>query len=376
MGVGRNEHEDRLTEILAGVMAHDLCPDLAKYVVSRWIELELDSDRDAAELDHSGLRDRLQDGDWDCEVKTQTWVAVDGEIRRPDLQLMFRRDRERGIAVCVEVKDGTAPHTNQLQKYTKYLGELEATHTLVVLVAPRASYPFPEDQIPRDVAQVSWQQTTRILRDYLDYRARSDAAKLLICELLLYLQEEGLMPIDRVTPEHLVATAHHKEAFDALEEVYAAADTFLCNGEWADPLPDHYKTYGQGPSQSWCRHSWTIPPSGSTAGWFLGWAVFRDSARMFYDGSPGVPRIAAGASALAEEPGTLKALAPATKDRLAHVQFQLLGRDDTKESKRERIWRLIYAGDVIQGSSVEEQGRALSRWVKDAFEQVQTILAD
>ena len=183
-------------------MAHDLCPDLAKYVVSRWIELELDSDRDAAELDHSGLRDRLQDGDWDCEVKTQTWVAVDGEIRRPDLQLMFRRDRERGIAVCVEVKDGTAPHTNQLQKYTKYLGELEATHTLVVLVAPRASYPFPENQIPRDVAQVSWQQTTRILRDYLDYRARSDAAKLLICELLLYLQEEGLMPIDRVTPEH------------------------------------------------------------------------------------------------------------------------------------------------------------------------------
>jgi len=65
------------------------------------------------------------------------------------------------------------------------------------------------------------------------------------------------------------------------------------------------------------------------------------------------------------------------KDRLANAGFHLLGRGDTKPGNSlERIWRFIYPEDVIQGSTAEEQGRALGRWVIDAFEQVQTILAE
>jgi hypothetical protein len=371
-GVGRNEHEDRLTEILAAVMDHHECPDLAQFLVTRWIEPQPGSDRLLAGVEKlSELSDRLQDGDWDCEVKTQTRVAVDGERRRLDLLLLFRKPEERSIVVCVEVKDGTKPHTYQLQAYAKYLNELDAAQTLIVLVAPRASYPFPEDQVPPHVPQVSWQQTTRILRDY---PARSDAAALLIQELLLYLKEEGLMPIDRVTPEHLVAIAHYK-AFDALEEVYAAADAFVCNECAAAPPADHYGTYGNEPNlQSWWNHSLTIPASDPIARWDLGWNVFRDSPRLFYDGRPGVPRITAGASA---DWGTLSTLAPTMKDRLANAGFHLLGRGDAKPANTlERIWRFIYPEDVIQGSTAEEQGRALGRWVIDAFEQVQTILAE
>jgi hypothetical protein len=377
VGVGRNEHEDRLTEVLAAVIDHHECPDLAQFLVSRWIQLELDSEHHVPGAELRELRDRLQDGDWDCEVKTQTWVAVDGGWRRPDLLLLFSRVGERGIAVCVEVKDGTRPHTNQLHAYATWLSELHAAQNLVVLVAPRASYPFPQDQVPDDVPQVSWQQTTRILRDYRDDRERSDAAELLIAELLLYLKEEGLMPIDRVTPEHLVAIAHHKEAFDALEEVYAAADAFVWNARGGAPPPDHHKTYGQeGPGlQYWWHHTWPSEASGPIADWFLGWAVFRDSSRAFYDGRPGVPRIAAGASAVRDAAGTLGELAPATKDRLAKDRFHLLGQDDMKVSKRERIWRFTYPEDVIQGSSLEEQGAAVGRWVNDAFEKVHTILA-
>jgi hypothetical protein len=51
--------------------------------------------------------------------------------------------------------------------------------------------------------------------------------RFLVGEFLDYLREENLMDPDRVSPEHLVAFAHHTEAFEALGLVCDEAAVFV-----------------------------------------------------------------------------------------------------------------------------------------------------
>jgi hypothetical protein len=100
--------------------------------------------------------------------------------------------------------------------------------------------------------------------------------------------------------------------------------------------------------------------------------VFRDSTENFSDGKPGVPRIAAGASAAW---GTLERLPPAVKEHLAEARFRLIGKGDLSGNTAERIWRLVYPEDVLAGASLKDQGEVLARWLTAGFEEVEAILA-
>jgi hypothetical protein len=210
VGLARNASEDRLTEIFAAVLEHPACAGLAEFLTSGWIEAVLKFDQPGTIPGLSLVRGELKAHDWLCDVETQVSITVEGQRRRPDLLLRFSRSDARDILICVEVKHGTRPHTKQLEAYAKDLAcRPDVAHTLVVLVAPRAAfYSFPDDQVPSYVAQISWEETARLLGAYHP-RPTSEASELLVGELRNYLNEEGLMDPERVTPEHLVAIAHH-----------------------------------------------------------------------------------------------------------------------------------------------------------------------
>ncbi len=147
------------------------------------------------------------------------------------------------------------------------------------------------------------------------------------------------MDPERVTPEHLVAIAHHQEAFEVLAMVYEIADEVIRRGRPAPP-PEHSDSYGTHEKlQTWWSHSPTVAATYALTNWELGWMVFRDSAVLFPDGKPGVPRITAGASA---PWGTLETLPSSVKEQLAEARFQLIGRGDLSGNTAERIWRLVY----------------------------------
>jgi hypothetical protein len=235
LGLGRDAAEDRLTEVFAAVLEHPACAGLAQFVTSGWVNAALKFHASDAILGLSQLLGELQAHDWLCDVETQVSITVEGQRRRPDLQMRFSRADARDILVCVEVKRGTRPHTKQLEAYAKHLERQVHATALVVLVAPRASYPFPEHEVPSYVPQLSWEETARILGDY---QPTSEASELLVRELRNYLNEEGLMDPERVTPEHLVAITHHQAAFKALAQVYEIADEVICRNRTAPP-PEH-----------------------------------------------------------------------------------------------------------------------------------------
>lgn len=361
---GRDEREDRLTEVVAAVLGHPACADLGQFLVAGWLDVTLPPDDWAASHSVGEIREAFRRDDWVCEIRTQISVTVEQQQRRPDLELRFTRPESQPVLVYVEVKHGTDPHTHQLEAYVADQANRSAALALVFLVAPRASYPFAPDQIPMSVPQLTWEATSALLRLY---RPSSPVSRLLVDELLIYLREEGLVDPERVTPEHLVAVAYHAEAVAALERVYELADLAVAGG-WAAPPPGHSGRYG---TETW----WTYPPRPPDVPhlgrWELAWHVFRESTQLFPDGRRGVPRIAAGAAA---DWGTLHTISSSTKDRLASEGFQLFEKGDLRGNTRERIWRLAYPEEVLAGASLDAQGRALGQWVAKAFSDVQTTL--
>jgi hypothetical protein len=180
----RDEHEDRLTEIFAAVLDQLACSGLAQHIVGSWITEALGKSglEDALSLRAMGVR--LGTREWSCDVRTQTSTVVDERRRRPDLELRFSSPGASPILVCIEVKHGTKPHTYQLLDYFADLKGRYAGAAQVFLVAPRASYPFDENQVPPSVPEMTWQSTARAARLF---QARSVVAQLLLDELMNYL---------------------------------------------------------------------------------------------------------------------------------------------------------------------------------------------
>jgi hypothetical protein len=237
---------------------------------------------------------------------------------------------------------------------------------VVFLLAPRSAYPFAESEIPDTVPQLRWQDTAAMLRTY---QPRTEIAAFLVNELQSYLKEEGLMDPDRVTPEHLVAFAHHKEAFAALELVCEQADANVAEA-WAHPDAD---STGYKAGETW----WVYPASSHEpsvgAGWSFAWHLFEDSTRIFRDGRAGAPRFAAGVSATR---GKLSTLTDAAGDELRNAEFELFSKGDLKYGDWDYVWRLAYPEDVLAGPSLQAQGRSLGRWIVESFELARAGLAE
>jgi hypothetical protein len=363
---GRDEREDRLTEVFASVLDHPECSGLAQFVVEQWLRDELRND-DVVERDRfERLVEQFGQGDWQCRVRTQVFSTIEEQNRRPDLELRFSRRGSRDILVCVEVKHGTAPHTRQLHAYVAAQAKQASAEGVVVVLAPRNAYLFPDNEIPASVPQLRWQDTAVIVGSY---QTRSVVAEFLVRELQSYLSEEGLMDPDRLTPEHLVAFDHHKEAFSALSLVCEQADAYVVRA-WARPDPD-YSGYSAG--ETW----WVYPlsPKGPSVAqaWKFAWHLFEDSTRIFRDGRAGAPRFAAGASAAR---GELMTLPASKRDALRDGDFELLSKPELKYGEYDYVWRLAYPVEVVVGSSIQTQGQALGRWMVDSFQRAATALAE
>jgi hypothetical protein len=364
---GRDAREDRLTEILAAVLDHPGCASVAPALAAAWLTEGAGLDP-AGELSHLGpFADALSSSsDWTCEIRTQTRINVEQRSRRPDLELYFTRPGQLGMALCIEVKHGTAPHTNQLWDYLEDLeNNSSLRHRAVLLVAPRASYPFPDSsQIPPRVAQLTWERTASVLRSL---QPKASPGDFLITELCAYLKEEGLMDPDRVTPEHLVALNHHAEALEAFRLVCDAADAFV-QQNWTRPDAGHADHYGE--DERWWGYPPTKPDSEMLRAWDFSWSVYMRS-QIFLDGRKGVPRLAAG---LGAEFGAMQTLDASVTSRLREADFVLYGKRNLRNNSRDRIWRVAYPDEVLAGGTLEDQGQAMGRWIVNAFEDVQQAM--
>lgn len=132
----RDAREDRLTEIWAAIFNSDHCAGFARHVALDWLG---SAARDASVADRHRLRALAkmlgQDGSWRCRVETQVPATLEEERRRPDLELTFTGPAS--VPIWVEVKNGTAPHNEQLFAYGRIQEHLGLKPAAVLLVAPR-----------------------------------------------------------------------------------------------------------------------------------------------------------------------------------------------------------------------------------------------
>lgn len=273
--------------------------------------------------------------------------------------------------IWVEVKHGTAPHTGQLAAYVLAQRARHQTRGVVVLVAPRAAYPFSEAEVPPEVPRLTWQRTSANLSRYA---APGPIGDFLVDELRRYLREEQLMDPACLAAEHLEAFEFHTAAFAALEPICSVADAVVSRDWRPRDGPDSHDGYGADPYR---RYSWWIYPSLPSqqylAEWSLDWNLFRDGRVIFPGGRPGVPVFAAGASA---EPGALARMPAHVAEALASAGFQLFTREMLRGNSYDRIWLCGEPKELLVGGSLEEQGDALGRWIVDRFRDLERIAGE
>jgi hypothetical protein len=355
---GRNEKENRLTEVVAALLDSPHCSGLAHRVASGWAEAAAKDERVAAPATFWRLRDLLSAGveSLQCRVNTQTPIVVDGEVRRPDLELVFtRRDEPREILLWVEVKHGSPPTRDQLKAYVDALRE-RSVEGAVFLLAPRSDIPFRPGQVPTAVPQLAWQQTAAVIASYRG--STDEIGQFLIGEVTAYLREEDLMD-DAMTPVLLVALEQRKRVDTAIKRICEIAGDRLSawTGDARNLRPlglGFYETIKQ------------APKGNEPADW--GYEVWWDwnlkTNDLEVEDSRGeVPVFTAGVGTLlskgiAHDPdGARWAAGLADSDGFVRV------RDD-----RTRFIRYIYPEEVLRGRSLEAQGKGLGDWIVETFD--------
>lgn len=353
----RDEREDRLTEILAAVLAQPACRRLTLGLVRGWLAAAGEECEGAV-----ALLKTLHGDDWDVRTATQVQIVYAGRVRRPDLEIRLEGPGSE-VRIWIEAKIDAKPEREQVRDYVGALRDLR-TPAIVLLLAPRQAYAgFRPEEIPPGVPRLTWQQTGALLHAYEPPGA---VERFLVDGLIEYLHEEGLMDPDRVTPEHLVALSHHAEASRAVER---------CCGVAAAVLSGHGWSLQPGPAAPAQERTWTYgwpTADGVETGWKLRWILFTDSNRIAFAHRPGATRFTAGVGAGV---GQLRTLAADTQDRLRQTGFELLGANDLPGVKFENIWRTAFPEDVLAGRSLEEQGSALGEWVHQTFSDITSTLA-
>ncbi len=363
-------------EVVAGydpsmaVLDSSGCKGLARHVAMAWLGNATEHHGAVKKRDRfSHLYDELaEEGrDWTCEIKTQRSIrTADGQLRRPDLELVFTDANTQRVDLLIEVKHGSAPHTRQLRAYVDDQGGTD--DAAVLLLAPRNDFAwFAEDQIPDEVARVRWQDTARAIREW---PTSDPVAEFLACELSEYLEGEGLVDPSHFTTMHLDALVQHRQALDALERVCELAAEGVAN-RWHGPADPG--SYGRPVHQRW----WGYPalPRGrdprTDVGvqqilehWGWGLELLLDSTVVFKEGMPWVPRLGAGMSGEAGSFGTLQG---DQRDRLRAADFQLLPLGSTNSRTNEYVWRVAELKDVLTGGEIEAQADLLADWAVKAF---------
>jgi hypothetical protein len=379
----RDPREDRLTEILAAVLESSHCRGLARHIVLLLLrQAGRTEDRRESALVATRLAKALEDetSKWTCRVITQAHIVVGDEVRRPDLQLVFEDvgNSSSAINIWLEIKHGTAPHDRQLWSYLEAQRLQGISAGIVLLVAPRASYPsFPAEEIPDAVPELTWQQVAASLSGF---RAPDTVGEFLVEALRYYLKGEGLMDPERVTPLHQVSLMNYREALLAVDAV-CDLTAQLMTELWSPTEPPHEWSKSDGGTVyekdwSYPSHRPDEPPIALPTPWQewgLVWGRFMDSGRLLVDGRPGVPVFYAGVGT--EHQGSLAQLDQNKHDLLRRRGFRLIDRR-TAETRNEFIWCIGYPEDVLAGPNLGTQAQSLAEWAITAFGEVRAVLTD
>lgn len=354
-----NPRENRLTEIFAGVL--ERVDGLALALARDWL-----SDagaRDGVVASWAEVRQALEDEQLVLRrpVRTQRYTRSGKFV---DLELRFARPASGSddVVIWVEVKHGASPHEHQLTTYVADLADQGAPAGAVVLLAPRASYPFPEPP-PDAVPQRTWQQTARCCAQHA--RAKAGESQFLVGEFLDYLQEERLMDPDVITPVHLVALAEHQRALDAVALACEVASGYIQH-HWGHGS-NHGKKYGLGYAENHKK----APDGEAEADWgsaFWDWNLLADDIGLD-DPRGGVPVFISGTGIQRARGAIVTAESAPWAAKLRDSPHGFV--DVDLRDKYTRFARVAYPEEVIVGRDLHQQGENLGRWVIETY---QTLL--
>jgi hypothetical protein len=366
--------ENRLTEVTASVL--ERVEDLARDVVIHLLATGLEQAKERMSPSSSASR---PDAQRELERRERLLAAAES-IGKPrtrihtqlttrsrrfvDLSIHLRPTADDGgpdVVVWVEVKHGADLHGDQLDAYLEDIRETDAAQQAVVVLAPRAQMPTG---VPPNVLTADWQGIARLISDRSSHPSSHGW---LLTEYASFLKEEGLMDPDALTATHAIALLEHDAAAAAVAAICGRADEELQRiwGKRGSHLPDRSAArspaYGLGYWANYPAHrEGDIKAPGWDQGWFE-WGL-RDTAGMqFLDESRGSFAFMAGATL--NTPELRKSAAEAWFARRRSEGFQWLW-----HSGRYRLVRLRYPDELLSGTSIDTQGRALAEWIHEAFQ--------
>jgi hypothetical protein len=297
-----------------------------------------------------------------------TWRLTHGG-KFVDLELRFGHPGAPSgddIIVWVEVKHGVSPHEHQLQNYlddAKWeLARERARATAVVLLAPRASDPFP-GLVPPEVPNCDWQETARRCQRW---SPSTETGRFLLKEFLDYLQEERLMEPKVLTTLHLAALAEYNPVREGIARVCELASAYI-DRNWNERSGCNNS---RGKENCGVGYWESTPPARrghegadwSPAYWF--WKLETRDLGM-EDSRAGVPVFAAGVSA--EPSDTIVRGVEA-----AAWQATLQASDDfvafRESNGYDRFVRVAYPEEVLVGRDLSRQAESVGKWVVATYE--------
>lgn len=358
----RNQRENRLTGIFAAVL--EQTRGLALELARLWLALRHIDGQEEKMPPWSSTRAALDVDGLVLRLPVSTWRLTRGG-NFPDIELRFGRPGASSaddIVVWVEVKHGSPPGKNQLQNYLDDASQEEAKATAVVLLAPRASYPFP-GLVPPGVPECTWQDTAH---ECQRWAPDTEKARFLRDEFLDYLQEESLMEPKVFTPMHLAALAEYNRMIDGIARVCELASGYI-DRNWNTRI-DCDNPHGK---EAWGVGYWeTIPPArrGQEApDWspaFWDWNL-KESDLGMDDSHGGVPVFTAGASAEPRNTIIRGVEAAAWQAKLQASNDFVYFRDS---DGYDRFVRVAYPEEVLVGRDLSRQADSLGKWVVDTYE--------
>jgi hypothetical protein len=312
---------------------------------------------------------------WQCEARTQVRTKAGGAARRPDLELWFtplaNEESTAQLVICVEVKHGTGPHTEQLLAYQQSLEDRGATESIVLLVAPREAYSeFDEQQIPDTVPRLTWQLTASRIRRWPH---DDPVTSFLVDELCAYLREEGLMDLEALSPLHMVVISEMEPTEQAVKTVCELASDYLSR-HWGAPesrAEGRQPRFGLGywevhraaphgePAQSWDPALWS-------------WDLMRSDAGV-QESRGGVPVFMSG---LTVDKGTPLATGEHGERWLKGLNAAFEYPQDKfrrVSDIRERIVRVAYPEEILIGRSLQAQADALGAWIRAGYKALYAV---
>lgn len=242
---------------------------------------------------------------------------------------------------------------------------------MVLLVAPRTSYPFDPSEIPPEVPELTWEDTAARIETF---EVAEPVGRFLVDELLAYLTEERLVDPGPLTATYLDSLASY---YDAKRSLVRACEI---GSESVTELPrteDGSGSYPRGsdPTNYWWDYTLTTP-DGRTVhvpdGWSGQWQLVLNARAALVDGPIGAPLLMAG---LVSGPGGLTSFTSETLEDLVDA-----GLDVLPAGVRAYGWDYIArtatpaALELARMKDLTSQGQRIAEWVDGSFRVIAEVL--